>query len=168
MCGKAENRLKVFNALCGQRTDLLQVRSQSIHENSLSISGLPNRLTGERAKSEWKTKSWELSSAFRRTAEQVTNRLCRSDVRESFAFSDRLALDSRLLRHYFTFQKESEYEDKSFFPDNVPVNCRTGAAKIVRGLCAGGWAQDVLRDPWERRAGGAASRRVHGDLGRLE
>jgi hypothetical protein len=65
-----------------------------------------------------------------------------------------------------------KHEDNSFFsrdaPDNVSVGWRIGPAKTNYGLCAGQWAQNVLRDPRQRRARGAAARRVHGNFRRLE
>ena len=65
----------------------------------------------------------------------------------------------------FDLLLEAKYEDNSFFhddaPDDAPVGCRIGAAKTNDGLCAGQRAQNVLRGPRQRRAGGVAPRRVH-------
>jgi pimeloyl-ACP methyl ester carboxylesterase len=67
---------------------------------------------------------------------------------------------------------ETNHEDSGFCPhdatDDVAFRCRIGAAKTNYGLRSGQWSQDVLRDPWKRRAFGGATWCVYGDLGDWE
>ena len=54
-----------------------------------------------------------------------------------------------------------KHEDNSFSPDDARAGCRIGAAEANDGLRAGQRTQNVLRSPRQRRACGAAPRRVH-------